>query len=71
MADCADYVSLPLITMASKITFGKDVLEAVPQVKPYLKMLSERPHFKQVNDDRKAAMDAAALAAAAKANAPA
>jgi len=68
-ADCAAAVSLPLISMASKIAFGKDALEGVPQVKPYLKMLGERPHFRKVNEDRKAAMDAAAVAAAAKANA--
>ena len=68
VADCAAYVSLPLISMATKVTFGKDALEAVPQVRPYLKMLGERPHFKKVSDDRKAATDAAAVAAAAMAN---
>lgn len=64
LADCAAFVSLPLVAMASKITFGKDALEGVPQVRPYLKMLAERPHFAKVNADRKAAMEAAAAAAA-------
>lgn len=67
LADCAAYVSLPLVAMASKLAYGKDALESVPQLKPYLKMLGERPHFKRINDDRKAALDAAAAAAKAKA----
>ena len=66
LADCAAFVSLPLISMATKIAFGKDALESVPQVKPYLKMLGERPHFKKVNDDRRAAAEAAAAAAKAR-----
>ena len=57
-------MSLPLVTMATKVTYGKDVLEAVPQVRPYLKMLGERPHFAKVNTDRKVASEAAAAAAA-------
>ena len=64
LADCAAFVSLPLVTMATKVTYGKDVLEAVPQVRPYLKMLGERPHFAKVNTDRKVASEAAAAAAA-------
>ena len=66
IADCAAFVSLPLISMATKIAFQKDALEGVPQVKPYLKMLGERPHFAKVGADRKAASEAAAAAAAAK-----
>ena len=63
LADCAAFVSLPLVSMATKIAFGKDALEGVPQVKPYLKMLGERPHFAKVSADRKAASEAAAAAA--------
>lgn len=66
LADCSAFVNLPLVSMASKLAFGKDVFESVPQVKPYLKMLGERPHFAKVNADRKAASEAAAAAAAAK-----
>jgi hypothetical protein len=44
--------------------YGRDFLEDIPQVKPYLKMLAERPAFARVNEDRKAAQ--AALAARSK-----
>ena len=63
LADCAAFVSLPLVSMTSRLAFGKDALESVPQLKPYLKMLGERPHFRKVNDDRKAASEAAAAKA--------
>ncbi len=66
LADCSAFVNLPLIAMATKLAFGKDALEGIPQVKPYLKMLGDRPHFKQVNADRKVAAEAVAAAAAAK-----
>ena len=66
LADCSAYVNLPLVTMATKLAFGKDALEDIPQIKPYLKMLGERAHFKTVNADRKIASEAAAAAAAAK-----
>jgi glutathione S-transferase len=66
LADCSAFVNLPLVTMASKLAYGKDALEGIPQVKPYLKMLGERPHFAKVNADRKAAQEAAAAAAAAR-----
>ncbi len=66
LADCSAFVNLPLISMATKLAYGKDALEGLPQVRPYLKMLGERPHFAKVNADRKAASEAAAAAAAAK-----
>ena len=65
LADCAAFVSLPLVSMATKVTYGKDALEGIPQVKPYLRMLGERPHFARVNADRKVASEAAAATAAA------
>lgn len=58
LADCAAAVSLPVVSLASKIVLGKDALEGLPQVKDYLKMLNERPAFAKVNADRKAAQDA-------------
>lgn len=64
LADCAAFVHLPLVSLATKLTFGRDALEGLPRVKPYLKMLGERPSFARVNEDRKAAQ--AAMAAAAK-----
>jgi glutathione S-transferase len=57
-ADCAAFVHLPLISLTSKAAFGQDMLESMPQVKAYLKMLGERPAFRTVNDDRKAAQAA-------------
>jgi glutathione S-transferase len=59
LADCAAFVHLPLVTLVSKTFLGRDVLEEIPQVKPYLKMLGERPAFAKVNEDRRAATAAA------------
>jgi glutathione S-transferase len=58
LADCAAFVHLPLVALASKHAFGRDFLEDLPQVKPYLQMLGERPAFRKVNEDRKAAQAA-------------
>ena len=55
LADCAAFVSLPLVTLVGKQGYGRDFLEELPQVKPYLKMLGERPAFARVNEDRKKA----------------
>jgi glutathione S-transferase len=55
LADCAAAVHLPLVSLSTKLAFGRDFLEGLPQVKPYLKMLGERPAFARVNADRKAA----------------
>lgn len=59
IADCAAFVHLPLVTLVTKTFFGRDFLEDIPQMKPYLKMLGERPAFARVNEDRKAAGAAA------------
>jgi len=64
LADCAAAVHLPLVSSATKLAYGRDALEEVPQVKGYLKMLGERPAFARVNADNKAARQA--LAAQAK-----
>jgi glutathione S-transferase len=55
IADCAAFVHLPIVSLVGKHGFGRDFLEELPQLKPYLKMLGERPAFRRVNDDRKAA----------------
>jgi len=55
LADCAAFVHLPLVSLASRLAYGRDFLEELPQVKPYLRMLGERPAFQRVNEDRKAA----------------
>lgn len=58
LADCAAFVHLPLVALATKLAYGHDMLESMPQIKPYLKMVGERPAFRTVNDDRKAAQAA-------------
>jgi glutathione S-transferase len=55
LADCAAFVHLPLVSLASKLAYGRDFLADMPQVKPYLQMLGERPAFRKVSEDRKAA----------------
>jgi glutathione S-transferase len=59
LADCAAFVSLPLVSLVSKRAFGRDFLDDLPQVKPYLKMLGERPVFAKVKQDLKSAQAAA------------
>jgi glutathione S-transferase len=59
-ADCAAFVHLPVVSIATKMAYGRDFLDELPQVKPYIKMLGERPAFRRVNEDRKAAQAALA-----------
>ena len=59
IADCAAFAHLPLVSLVTKTVYGRDYLEDIPQVKPYLKMLGERPAFARVNEDRRAASAAA------------
>jgi glutathione S-transferase len=63
LADCAAAVHLPVLTLATKLTYGRDFLEELPQMKAYLKMLGERPAVAKVNADRRAASEAAKAAA--------
>ena len=51
LADVAAVVHLPLVSSASKIIYGKDVLAELP-VRDYLKRLGERPALQKVNADR-------------------
>jgi len=60
LADVTAFVHLPLVSLTTKTVYGRDFLEELPQVKPYLKSVGERPAFKRVNDDRKAAQGALA-----------
>ena len=53
LADCAAVVHLPLVSGASKIIYGRDVLADLP-VRDYLKRMGERPTLAKVNADRKA-----------------
>lgn len=55
-ADCAAYVSLPLVAMATKAVYGEDLLQnAGVDYKSYMKLIGERPSAQKVNADRKAA----------------
>ncbi|HZQ72040.1 MAG TPA: glutathione S-transferase family protein [Burkholderiales bacterium] len=63
LADCAAFVSLPIVSLATKGAYGRDFLGDLPELKPYLKMLGERPAFARVQEDRKAASAAAAAQA--------
>ena len=65
-ADCAAWASLPLVSMATKIVYGEDLLSAGGvDWKPYAKLVGERPGAQRVTADRKADQDKAAVAAAA------
>jgi glutathione S-transferase len=55
LADCAAFCHLPLVALTTKIAYGRDFLADMPQVKPYLAMLKQRPAFARVDEDRKAA----------------
>ncbi len=57
MADCAAWVNLPLVGMATKAVLGEDMLIAMGcDYKPYIKMIGERPAAQKVTADRKAAV---------------
>ena len=66
MADCAAVVHLPLVSGASKLVYGRDVLADLP-VRDYLKRMGERPTLQQVNADRKANTERMMARARAKA----
>ena len=59
-ADFAAFVHLPLVSMTTKIIYGADILGDIEQIKPYMKMLKERPHFQAVDAARKACVASAA-----------
>jgi glutathione S-transferase len=58
LADCAAFVHLPLVALATRLAYGEDKLAALPDLKTYIAMLGERPAFRTVNEDRKAAQAA-------------
>ena len=54
-ADCAAFVSLPLVGMATRAVLGEDLLAAAGiDYKPYIKRIGERPSAQKVTADRKA-----------------
>jgi glutathione S-transferase len=55
LADCSAYVTLPLVSMATKIMYGEDQLTAHGiDWKPYIKHIAQRPSAQKVDADRKA-----------------
>lgn len=66
-ADCAAYVSLPLVAMASKAVLGEDLLAAGGvDWKAYIRLVGERSSAQKVSADRKAEQDAQMAALRAK-----
>jgi len=66
IADCAAYVSLPLVAMGSKIIYGEDMLQAAGiDWKSYIKLVEQRPSAQKVTADRKRDQEAARARAAA------
>ncbi|MEO6363602.1 MAG: glutathione S-transferase [Caldimonas sp.] len=58
-ADCAAWVSLPLVAMASKAVLGNDLLASGGvDWKTYCRFIGERPAAQKVSADRKLAQDA-------------
>lgn len=57
IADCTALAHLPLVSMATKIIYGRDYLADLP-VRDYLKLLGERATVQQVTADRKANTEA-------------
>ena len=52
LADCAAIVHLPVVSGATRIIYGEDLLAALP-VKDYLRAMGERQAVAKVNADRK------------------
>jgi glutathione S-transferase len=60
-ADCAAWVSLPLVSMATRAVYGEDLLVAGGfDWKPYVKFIGERPSAQRVTAERKADQERAA-----------
>ena len=54
LADCAAYVTLPLVALSSKIVYGEDLLVAHGiDWKGYGKLIAQRPSAQRVDADRK------------------
>jgi glutathione S-transferase len=66
MADCSGYVSLPLVSMASKAIYGECLLAAAGiDWKPYVALVGQRPSAQRVTADRKRDTERSAAARAA------
>ncbi|HTO50907.1 MAG TPA: glutathione S-transferase [Burkholderiales bacterium] len=54
LADCAAIAHLPVVTLAAKRIYGRELFADHPQVGAYLKEMSERPAARRVAEDRTA-----------------
>lgn len=55
LADCAAYVHLPVVSLATRAIWGEDLLTAQGiDWKPYVKLIAQRPSAQRVDADRKA-----------------
>jgi glutathione S-transferase len=60
LADAAAWVSLPLVSMATRAIYGEDLLAAHGlDTRPYLKRIAERPSAQRITADRKRDQQAA------------
>ena len=53
LADCAAIVHLPVVSSATKLIYGEDLLAELP-LKDYLRLMGERATVRTINADRKA-----------------
>lgn len=58
VADCAGFPHFGLISIMSKIVYGRDVLDTLPGVGKYMETMMTRPSVQRVAADQKVAMDA-------------
>lgn len=55
LADCAGWIHLPILALATKAVLGEDMLAAAGvDWKPYARLVGERPSAQKVTADRKA-----------------
>ena len=57
IADCAAIVHFPLVSQATKIIYGEDLLAQVEGIKPYLAAMAENPNVQKVRADSKANLE--------------
>jgi glutathione S-transferase len=52
-ADFATFVHIPIVMLAMKSAYGRNLYDEIPNAKSYIERLAQRPHFLTVNADRK------------------
>ena len=54
LADCSAAQHLPLVGMATKRIYGRDLAEPYPQIAAYVQAMNQRPSMVKIIEDRKA-----------------